>query len=43
MHSFSFITCKTQSTSTTDNKLKDVKFRILNEKLYTMYNKATFE
>ena len=43
MNSFSFLKRKTQSTSTSDNDLTSAKFRILNEKLYTMSSKDAFD
>ena len=43
MNSFSFLKCKTQYKSPTNDKLNDVKLRVLKEKLNTIYNKATFE
>lgn len=43
MNSFSFLKCKTQYKSPTNNKLNGMKLRVLKEKLNTIYNKATFE
>ena len=43
MNSFSFLKCKTQYKFPTKNKLNGVKLRVLNEKLYTIYNKTSFK